>query len=94
MRRELIEELELRPRGITPFTEMTVVLPFVPPRLDRMSFFTVPIDAQDLAATVQHEGAAKRLFTPAALAREKRVAPWDLAAVLMHARGDALYGRQ
>ncbi len=66
---------------------------FVPPRLDRMSFFTVPIDAQDLAATVQHEGAAKRLFTPAALAREKRVAPWDLAAVLMHARGDALYGR-
>ncbi len=94
MRRELIEELELRPRSIIPFTEMTVVLPFVPPRLDRMSFFTVPIDAQDLAATVQHEGAAKRLFTPAALAREKRVAPWDLAAVLMHARGDALYGRQ
>ena len=93
MRRELIEELELRPRSIIPFTEMTVVLPFVPPRLDRMSFFTVPIDAQDLAATVQHEGAAKRLFTPAALAREKRVAPWDLAAVLMHARGDALYGR-
>ena len=94
MRRELIEELELRPRSIIPFAEMTVVLPFVPPRLDRMSFFTVPIDAQDLAATVQHEGAAKRLFTPAALAREKRVAPWDLAAVLMHARGDALYGRQ
>src|SRR5437899_11088509 len=35
MRRELIEELELRPRSIIPFTEMTVVLPFVPPRLDR-----------------------------------------------------------
>ena len=34
MRRELIEELELRPRSIIPFTEMTVVLPFVPPRID------------------------------------------------------------
>ena len=94
MRRELVEELELRPRSIIPFTEMTVMLRLVPPRLDRMSFFTVPIDAQDLAATVQHEGAAKRLFSAAALAREKRVAPWDLAAVLMHARADALYGRR
>lgn len=91
--RELAEELELRPRSVISFTEMTVVLPLVPPRLDRMSFFTVPIDRHDLAATVQHEGAAKRLFTPAALAREKRVAPWDLAAVLMHARGAALFGR-
>jgi hypothetical protein len=27
------------------------------------------------------------------LAREKRVAPWDLAAVLMHARSAALFGR-
>lgn len=92
LRRELAEELELRPRSVIPFTEMTVVLPLVPPRRDRMSFFSVPIDARDLAATVQHEGAAKRLFTPAALAREKRVAPWDLAAVLMHARGAALFG--
>jgi 8-oxo-dGTP diphosphatase len=91
--RELAEELELRPRSVVPFTEMTVMLPLVPPRLDRMNFFTVPIEAHDLAAMVQHEGAAKRLFTPAALAREKRVAPWDLAAVLMHARSAALFGR-
>jgi len=42
---------------------------------------------------VQHEGADKRLFETEALAREKRVAPWDLAAVLMHAREAALFGR-
>jgi len=92
MRRELAEELELPARQIIPFTEMRIVLPLDPPRLDRMSFFVVPIDQDDLAAMVQHEGAGKRLFTPAALAREKRVAPWDLAAVLMHARGAALFG--
>jgi 8-oxo-dGTP pyrophosphatase MutT (NUDIX family) len=92
MRRELVEELELQARAITAFTEMKIVLPLDPPRLDRMSFFVVPVDAGEIAAMVQHEGAGKRLFTSAALAREKRVAPWDLAAVLMHARGAALFG--
>ncbi len=92
LRRELVEELEFRPRGTIRFlTEMEIVLPFDPPRLDRMTFFAVPFEEGELAAMVQHEGADKRLFTAEALAREARVAPWDLAAVLMHARGDALF---
>jgi hypothetical protein len=41
---------------------------------------------------VQHEGAGRRLFTPDGLAAEARVAPWDLAAVLMHARRRPLFG--
>lgn len=92
IRRELAEELEWRPATVAAFTEMTVELPLDPPRLDRMSFFSVPVTAGDLATMVQHEGAGKRLFAPDALAREKRVAPWDLAAVLMHARSAALFG--
>jgi 8-oxo-dGTP pyrophosphatase MutT (NUDIX family) len=90
--RELVEELEFRPSRAELFTEMTVLLPMAKPRLDRMSFFLVPIDASDLGAMVQHEGAGKRLFDPAELARETRVAPWDLAAVLMHARQAQLFG--
>jgi 8-oxo-dGTP pyrophosphatase MutT (NUDIX family) len=93
MRRELAEELEWRPPDLAAFTEMTVWLPLDPPRLDRMSFFIAPATAADLAAMVQHEGADKRLFETEVLAREKRVAPWDLAAVLMHAREAALFGR-
>jgi hypothetical protein len=59
-----------------------------------MRSFAGPIDNCDLAGMVQHEGAGKRLFTPTALAREKRVAPWDLAVVLMHARAAALFTRR
>ena len=92
IRRELLEELELHPRELTAFTEMTVELPLDPPRIDRLSFFVVPLAPSDLAAMVQHEGADKRVFTPEMLAREERVAPWDLAAVLMHARSAALFG--
>jgi 8-oxo-dGTP pyrophosphatase MutT (NUDIX family) len=91
--RELVEELEFRPRQVEKFTEMTILLPFATPRLDRMSMFVAPFDETELAAMVQHEGAGKRLFTPEALAQEPRVAPWDLAAVLMHARRPALFGR-
>jgi 8-oxo-dGTP pyrophosphatase MutT (NUDIX family) len=94
MRRELAEELEWRPRDLAAFTEMTLLLPLNPPRLDRMSFFIAPVTAADLAAMVQHEGADRRLFEPAVLACEKRVAPWDLAVVLMHAREAVLFGRR
>ena len=65
---------------------------FAPPRTDRMSFFAVPIEAHDVPAMVQHEGAERRLFTAEGLAVEARVAPWDLAVVLMHARRRVLFG--
>jgi len=91
LRRELEEELEYRPRSLAFFTELTVGLPFATPRTDRMSFFTAPIEPGEVAAMVQHEGADRRLFTPEALAAEPRVAPWDLAVVLMHARRRVLF---
>jgi 8-oxo-dGTP pyrophosphatase MutT (NUDIX family) len=91
MRRELIEELEFRPATVTPFTEMSVTMPFATPRTDQLFFFVVEITEHDLATMVQHEGADRRLFAPEALAAEPRVAPWDLAAVLMHARRATLF---
>ena len=91
MRRELLEELELRVREVSAFTEMEVLFPLDPPRRDRMYFFAVPIIAGDLDRMVLHEGQGMALFTPEALAAEARIAPWDLAAVLMHARGRLLF---
>ena len=93
MRRELEEEIEFRAREVEAFTEMLVLLPLDPPRRDRMSFFVVPILAADLDRLVLHEGQGKALFTPEALAAAPRVAPWDLAAVLMHARKTVLFPR-
>ncbi len=91
MRRELVEELEYHAREVRFFTELLIGLPFTPPHTDRMSFFVVPIEAAEVATMVQHEGADRRLFTPEALAAEPRVAPWDLAVVMMHARRGALF---
>ena len=94
MRRELREELRFAARAVEPFTELLIDLPFTPPRRDRMSFFHVPIVVADIATMVLGEGAGMRLFDAAALAREPRVAPWDLAAVLMHARRSTLFARR
>jgi 8-oxo-dGTP pyrophosphatase MutT (NUDIX family) len=91
LRRELLEELEYRARDMSFFTEMLVGLPFAAPRTDRMSFFAVPIEAAEVSGMVLHEGAALRLFTAEELAAEPRVAPWDLAVVLMHARREVLF---
>jgi len=91
LRRELLEELEFAPRETSLFTEFVILLPFAPPRTDRLTFFTVPVDEGELAAMVQHEGAGRRLFTIEELAAEPRVAPWDLAAVQMHARRQVLF---
>jgi len=93
LRRELEEEIEFRAREVAAFTEMTILMPLDPPRRDRMSFFLVPILASDLDRMVLHEGQGKALLSPEALAAEPRVAPWDLAAVLMHARLRALFPR-
>ena len=93
VRRELREELAFTAREARLFTEITVVLPFPEPRADRMSFFEVPITDADVAVMVLHEGQGMALFTPAALAAEAKVAPWDLCGVLMHARRQAMFGR-
>jgi 8-oxo-dGTP pyrophosphatase MutT (NUDIX family) len=91
LRRELLEELDYRPAAVAFFTELTIDLPFAAPRTDRMHFFAVPIAPGDVDRMVQREGAGRRLFAPEELAAEKRVAPWDLAAVLMHARRERLF---
>jgi len=93
LRRELLEEIEFLAREVAAFTEMVVLFPLDPPRRDRMHFFAVPILADDIDRMVLHEGQGKALFTPEALAAEPRVAPWDLAAVLMHARRRVLFPR-
>jgi 8-oxo-dGTP pyrophosphatase MutT (NUDIX family) len=93
LRRELEEEIEFPAREVAAFTEMVVLFPLDPPRRDRMHFFAVPILADDIDRMVLREGQGKALFTPEALAAEPRVAPWDLAAVLMHARQRALFPR-
>ena len=93
VRRELREELEFTAREARVFTELTVVLPFAEPRVDRMTFFEVPITTDDVSAMVLREGQGMALFTPAALAAEAKVSPWDLCAVLMHGRRQAMFGR-
>ena len=94
LRRELREELHFEAVQIEAFTELTIELPFAPPRQDRTSFFHVPIQEGDVAAMVLGEGADMRLFRAADLTALAKVAPWDLAVVLMHARRATLFGRR
>jgi 8-oxo-dGTP pyrophosphatase MutT (NUDIX family) len=91
LRRELVEELEFTAREVLPLTELTISLPFPAARWDRMSFYAVPITPEDVVGMVLHEGQEMRLFRVEEIVAEPLVAPWDLAALLIHARGARLF---
>jgi 8-oxo-dGTP pyrophosphatase MutT (NUDIX family) len=92
IRRELVEELEYPAGEVAFLTELTISLPLAAGmRWDRMSFYAVPIMPEDVDAMVLHEGQEKRLLSVAELLAEPKVAPWDLAAILIHARGARIF---
>ena len=91
LRRELREEIGYEARAITAFTTLRLVMPYAVPRRERIDYFVVPIREADLPGLVLGEGRAFGLFTPEELVQEPKVAPWDLCAILMHARADALF---
>ena len=89
--RELHEETGITARSATLFTELQAVYPFPEPRLDRVTFFTVPVAAQALDNVVVREGAGYALLDPTELAVMPNVVPLDLTAVMMHAYRKKLF---
>jgi 8-oxo-dGTP pyrophosphatase MutT (NUDIX family) len=91
VRRELSEELGFEPREAIPLAEAAHL---VGPRGEvmQMHFFLVPVTQAEIDRMVQTEGAGKGLFTVEEAMRLERIAPWDLCAVMLHARRTALFG--
>jgi 8-oxo-dGTP diphosphatase len=75
VRREICEELGYGVRVVELFTEYRLVMLFPEPRLERLTFFVVPIREAEIGAMVLHEGSDLRLFRPEELAVEPRTAP-------------------
>ena len=91
IRREICEELGYRASEVELFTEYRLVMPFPEPRIERLTFFAIPIYEAEVGNFVLNEGADLRFFEPEKLAAEARAVPWDLAAVLMHTRRETLF---
>ena len=90
LRRELREELAFRAGAVEPLAvSIHAIWPEAP--VFRMHFFTVPFRLAELAMMVQSEGAGMALFTTAEACRLERISPWDLCALLFHARHQALF---
>lgn len=89
--RELAEELEFIPDAIRWFTETGFVMPQLGVGPSWKTFFEARITEADVDAMVQHEGAGRRLFTLDDLLDQPRVVPWDVQAVMLHARRDVIF---
>jgi 8-oxo-dGTP pyrophosphatase MutT (NUDIX family) len=90
MRRELLEELGFAARAVEPLAvSIHAIWPEAP--VFRMHFFTVTFSAAEHTRMVQTEGAGQGLFTAAEACRLDRISPWDLCAILLHARHRDLF---
>ncbi len=93
LRRELEEEIGLINAGpIEFFTEIRPLVRFAMPRIHQISYFIVNISEATAANLFVKEGAGSELFRADDLAGQRNVVPWDLAAVLSHARRGILFG--
>jgi 8-oxo-dGTP pyrophosphatase MutT (NUDIX family) len=90
LRRELQEELAFTAGTVEPLAvSIHAIWPEAP--VFRLHFFTVPFRLADLASMVQSEGAGMALFSAAEACRLDPISPWDLCALLFHARRHALF---
>ncbi len=90
MHRELLEELGFAARRLEPVAvSVHAIWPDRP--VVRLHFFAVTFSAAEHAGMVQCEGAGQGLFTAAQACRLERISPWDLCALLLHARAGTLF---
>ncbi len=90
LRRELQEELGFEAGRVEP---LAVSIHAVAPALAvfRMHFFWVPFTQSQLDRMVQTEGAGKGLFTIEEAVALDPISPWDLCALIFHARGRRMF---
>jgi 8-oxo-dGTP pyrophosphatase MutT (NUDIX family) len=90
IRREIAEELGWTAREVRPLAvSVHAVWPAARPW--RMHFFVLPFRLAEQARMVLGEGAAMGLFSLPEILALDRIAPWDLCAILMHARAATLF---
>jgi 8-oxo-dGTP pyrophosphatase MutT (NUDIX family) len=89
LRRELMEELEFRPRSLRFFTELAFTVPDAGIDRRRLVVYETDITHDEIAALVLHEGQGMAFMTVAELLAAPKVIPWDLCAVVLHGRGMA-----
>jgi 8-oxo-dGTP pyrophosphatase MutT (NUDIX family) len=90
LRRELLEELGFTAGPVEPLAvSIHAIWPEAP--VFRMHFFIVPFRVEELDRMVQTEGAGKGLFTVSQACALDPISPWDLCALLLHARHRSLF---
>lgn len=89
--REIEEELSWRPPALHWFSESVQSLPRPHKPVVRRIWYQGMLPGSDLSLLRQTEGQEMRLFTLDEMLRLDRIAPWDVAVVLLLARQAALF---
>lgn len=89
--RELLEELGFVAPAPRWYCESVYILPRAEARRVRRVYFEVKISEEEIASMILREGAGMRLFRVPEILELEKVSPWDLGAIIMHARGEQIF---
>ncbi len=89
--REIAEELSWQPPALHWFSESVQSLPRPRNPMVRRIWYQGMLPGSDLSFLRQTEGQDMRLFTLDEMLRLDRIAPWDMATMLLLARRTALF---
>ena len=89
--REVEEELRYSPNNCSWFHEAIYVLPLHHRNVVRKAYYLIQIEREEIESMVLCEGTDLKLMSVTEILALERVAPWDIAVVLLHAREDIIY---
>ena len=91
IKREMYEELKFRSNNYSLFHEAIYWLPKHHKKIVRKLFYLLQIEERDFDVMQLCEGADMNIFTLKEIMQLKKISPWDLSAIIMHANEATLF---
>jgi 8-oxo-dGTP pyrophosphatase MutT (NUDIX family) len=91
IKREMFEELRFDSSNYQWFHEAIYVFPAHHKRIVRKIYYTMLITTTQVLNMKLCEGAEKKLFKLNQVLILKKISPWDLSAILLHARQNTIF---
>ena len=91
IKREMIEELRFTSDDYEWFHEAIYALPALPKKIVKKIYWILPITLSQFANMQLCEGADKKLFKIQEIFLIEKISPWDLSAILLHARQNVIF---
>ena len=91
IKREMYEELRFASNDYQWFHEAIYAFPALPKKIVKKIYFALPINLSQVSNMQLCEGEEKKLYKVNEIFLLEKISPWDLSAILLHARQISIF---